>query len=170
MPREIPVGKNHAAIVDDADYEWLSRWKWGPVHSPNTGVIYAGRTIYDASRKSKSGKEAFKKLLMHRLIMDAPKHLQVDHINFNTLDNRRENLRLCTRSQQNMHGRRIKNKTGFRGVTRWFHSGYELYQSRIKWEGRYVGLGYYHDPRDAARAYNDAALEYFGEFAVLNKL
>jgi hypothetical protein len=106
-------------------------------------------------------------LYLHRLVLNAPPDVEVDHRHGDKKDNRRSELRLCNRVQQlgNTRKPRISNaKSQFKGVTRegewWTASGKENYKR--------VRLGSFKDEVDAARAYNDWALKRFGEFALLN--
>lgn len=100
-----------------------------------------------------------------RLIVDAPEGLVVDHINGNPLDNRRENLRLCTVKENNWNRRRrIGGSSRFKGVSR---AG-NRWKAIIWPNGSQKYLGSYADPEEAARAYDRAAAEEYGEFACLN--
>ena len=104
---------------------------------------------------------------MHRLILGVTNpSIFVDHINGNTLDNRKCNLRLCSNAQ-NLHNRGANknNPTKLKGVTI-FEKNY--YRARITAFGKAIHLGLYKDPMAAAQAYNEAAIKYHGEFAKLN--
>jgi hypothetical protein len=152
--KRIPLTQGYEALVDDEDYEWLCESSWSA--TLKRGVPYA------------CGRRKGKFVYMHRLIIDAPSALDVDHINHNSIDNRRCNLRLATRSQNNMNG--LKRNNGrvsrFKGACRdrgkW--RAYIGLNGRIKW------LGFYGTEEEAALAYNRAAIEYFGEFARLNEI
>lgn len=105
---------------------------------------------------------------LHRLIMKAGPGEIVDHINGNPLDNRKENLRI-TNSLGNCRNRRmnIGNKSGYKGVH--FHkNGYWV--SQIQDRGEKIHLGIFLDKKEAAKAYNEAALKYHGEFARINEI
>lgn len=106
---------------------------------------------------------------MHRAITNAPKGMDVDHINGNTRDNRRENLRVCTHAQNLAAGRpakRANSKSKYNGVG-WNKSANQ-WMARIRINGKLTYLGCFKDETAAARAYDKAAREHFGEFARLN--
>lgn len=156
--KKIPLTQSKFALVDDADHDWLSQWKW----------CYHGGGY---ALRSRDGK------LMHRLILDAHKGQQVDHANRNGLDNRRENLRFCDHSQNAANSRlATSNTSGYRGVIRhwppeWRRKGYSpSWTARIQVHKKVISLGYYKSPESAAMAYNEAARKYFGQFAYLNEV
>lgn len=104
---------------------------------------------------------------MHRLITDAPAGLQVDHINGDKLDNRKENLRVCTQHENRMNLAKPKrNSYKFKGVA--FNTQYGKWSANISVNGRANYLGLYISEEDAAHAYDYYAKKYFGEFANLN--
>jgi len=116
-----------------------------------------------------SSKNNGKNCLLHRLIVNASADLQVDHINMNKLDNRRCNLRICTRSQNKYNtAAPSHNTSGFKGVL--WRKNSNKWMARVSVNGKYISLGLYDDILDAARAYNEAALKYHGEFARLNEI
>jgi hypothetical protein len=104
---------------------------------------------------------------MHRLILNAPKGADVDHINGNGLDNRRENLRICSRAE-NLRNRGIQrnNQTGYKGVC--WNKSKNTYTAQIQYEKTTYRLGTYPSAKEAALAYDKAARRYFGKFAKLN--
>jgi hypothetical protein len=151
------------AIVDDDDYEVLMTHKWC--------AHRFGTRFYADSGKSVNGK--IKGFLMHRVIMNVtnPK-IQVDHINGNTLDNRRENLRKCTNSE-NCRNAKMKstNTSGYKGVRPHVvrkKDGKQVWRAMICVDGKDRGLGLFLDKKEAARAYNKAAMRFYGNFAKLN--
>jgi hypothetical protein len=148
--RYIPLTKRQVAIVDAADYEWLSRHRWFTKGRP--GKYYAGRS------------EHGKIILMHREIMKPPPGMVVDHINGNSLDDRRRNMRNCT-PQQNHHNRRFTgNASGFMGV---YPYG-KRWKALITYKGERIVIGIFDDKIEAAHARDRKAIELCGQFAYLN--
>ncbi len=151
----IPLTQGKFTIVDAEDYEWLSKYKWHVDKGDSTD--YAARSI------------AGKNFRMHREILNAPEGLLVDHRNHNGLDNRRENLRLCTASENNMNRRpskRANKSSRFKGVS--WDKRRRRYQAYIQQNGKTVRIGRFKSEIAAAKAYDKKAKELFGEFAYLN--
>jgi hypothetical protein len=155
MSKQIKLTKGMTAIVDDEDYERLSSFKWFFM-----GNKYAARNI-----RCDNGKQ--RPLWMHREIINASEGMQVDHINGNKLDNRRENLRLCTQSQ-NLGNRTYSGdfSSKYKGVS--FSKKRNKWTSGIRINTKRIYLGLYEDEVVAANAYNHAARRLFGEFSLLN--
>ena len=106
---------------------------------------------------------------MHRLVINAQKGTMVDHINRNRLDNRKENLRLCTMQENRRNSAKKKGSASpFKGVMRVTHR--PAWRAFIKYDDKNHYLGYFKSEVEAAQAYNEAAKEHFGEFAVLNQI
>lgn len=164
--RKILVGDNKYALCDDEDYDILIKYKWRMWgHYPRT----------DIGRDFKT---------MHRLIMNAKKGQIIDHIDRNKLNNQKSNLRFCTRSE-NSKNRKASGKSKYLGVA--IHQTNVKYKqkttgkvveyisrpryiSHIKANDKYLHLGLFDCERQAAIAYNNAAIKYHGEFANLNKI
>lgn len=146
------------AIVDDEDYDWLSQWKWSAIW--NGRNWYAFRQPWEKSNR--------KNVYMHRVILGAPDGTDVDHIDTGeTLNNRRENLRLCTVSQNGMNRPFPKNNaSGYKGV--YWNKKDRKWQADICVNQARHHLGQFVDIEDAARAYDEAARKYHGEFAWTN--
>lgn len=148
-------GDGKVALVDDDDYEYLSKFKWWL--SPQGYVRRVGL--------KSSGEE--KSVLMHREIVKCPDGLFVDHINHNTIDNRKRNLRICTPKENS----RNKNKESDSKNT---HKGVKYkndnYEASIVVDGTYIFIGSFTNEIAAANAYNYHAIMYFGEFACLNEV
>ena len=151
--RTIQLTQGQVALVDDEDYGFLMRYKWF-VH-PRPKGEWMARGYVD-------GKE----VLMHRLILNAPAGLTVDHINHNQLDNRRSNLRLCTQGENDRNKRKFKGQSRYKGVTPCGHK----WRAWISLGGRSAYLGTRATEEEAAQLYNEAAIEHYGEFAWLNDL
>lgn len=146
--------------VDDEDYAFLSQWHWTVCRAPRT--IYAKRTYYDFEEGH------LVTVRMHRLLMEAQLGEEVDHRNGNGLDNRRGNLRLCSHEENIMNQRPKGGSSRFKGVSRC--TGSDKWRCRIEGPFGTLWLGQYGTEELAAQAYNDKALELFGEFAKLNEL
>lgn len=154
MSKEIKLTRNKVAIVDDEDYEELNKVKW--YCSPQG---YAVRSIIIDNKKLR--------LQMHRIINKTPDTHDTDHINGNKLDNRKCNLRTVTVLENRQNSFKYSNnKSGYKGV--WFHKYRKKWVAEIKINKEKCYIGIYKNINDVARAYNEYALKYFGEFAKLN--
>jgi hypothetical protein len=155
--KEICLSKGLVTIVDDSDYETLAKHKWfasfGGGGDPNQR--HAARNVGGAL------------VLMHRFILNPPSRMVIDHINGDGLDNRRENLRVCTQ-RQNCANQRIRrdNTSGYKGV--YFNKRDERWVVQIRHRRERIFVGSFKDKNEAALAYNVAAVHYHGEFARLN--
>ena len=151
-------GKDKLALVDDEDFDALNKYKW------HFGSRYVRRCIYiGGGRKNQKNKI----LLMHRVIMNTPDELVTDHINGNTLDNRKENLRICTNAENIRKGKMPKSNTsGFMGVS--WSTEKRKWVARIQFNYKQIIIGYFKDKEDAAKAYDTKAKELFGKFCNLN--
>lgn len=155
--KEIPLSRGKFAIVDDEDFEELSKYKWHyHPHSFNPQKGYAARGVMVLKNKER-------KLFMHRQIM-GPSDSRVDHRNRDTLDNRKQNLRFATSSQNSCNaGISRGNTTGFKGVS--FFKRYRLFTARIKVLGVSNFLGYFDSAEEAGEAYRIASASLHGEFS-----
>lgn len=155
----IPLTKGQQALVDGGDYDRLmgiGRWCYS-----KSG--YAVHYYVDEHGRRKT-------LYMHRVILTralekAGPGMQVDHINHNKIDNRRANLRLATRQQNQAHKRKRSDSTSpFKGVTR--NTG--RWEARIKYGNQRINLGRFKCPEEAAKTYDAASLMLYGDFAGTN--
>lgn len=145
---QIPLTQGRFAICDAADAEAVLRHRWH--------VAKSGKTFYAATTVKN------KRVTMHALLL--PEADEVDHKNRNGLDNRRENIRPCTRSQNAANCPRPIGQSGYRGVYR----KYNGYRAQIKVNGVKYYLGRYDTAEEAAFWYDLAAMSAFGGFATLN--
>lgn len=157
--KKIPLTRGLFALVDDEDYEWLMQWRWHA--NPVKQKVYARRNREDRSME-----------YLHRLVAGAPPHACVDHVNGDPLDNRKENLRVCSFQQNNFntpkkHGSR-RTSSDFKGVCFTQSCPLRPWRSSVIVDGTRKHLGYFATPEEAARAYDAAASRYHGEFAYLN--
>jgi hypothetical protein len=153
--------QNKQTIVDDVDFARLTRWKWF-AHN-RRGYWYAARS------QRENGK--IYTITMSRELLGLKKRdsRQVDHKDGDTLNNRRANLRVATLSQ-NMYNRRSNRNSSsrYKGVS--YHKKTGKWQAQIRIEGNNKYLGVFGSPEEAARSYNEAAKENFGDFACLNRV
>lgn len=155
----IPLASNKGfALIDAEDYGRISKHRWY--------LLKKKHTSYAITSIKTEGK--WKTVRMHRLIMDAPKNKDVDHWDRNGLNNQKHNLRVCTRQQNAMNRREIASSSKYKGVT--FRESEYNWHAHITVNGRRRHLGNFHSEIDAAKAYNEAAIKDFGEFAYLNKI
>lgn len=150
---------NFEIIIDAEDFNKIKEYYWYVGKKPNA--------FYVITNINKNNKRTTLKL--HRLIMDFPENMDIDHINHNTFDNRKTNLRICKHNKNTKnHKININNTSGFKGVT-WFKYT-KKWSVGIFSDGNRVHIGYFDDKIKAAMAYNEAAKKYHGEFANLNNV
>ncbi len=150
--KKISLTQGKYAIVDDEDFEYLSQWKWC-VDKTTYGTFIAVR--WDKNHKSN--------MRLHRLVVDAPDGMQVDHINHDTLDNRKKNLRVVT-CQQNQQNQKPRSNTTskFKGVC--FRQREQKWIAKISENHKQIHLGYFDTEEEAARVYRKKAKELYGEY------
>lgn len=156
--RKIPIYKKVKqvvgyALVDDEDFNLVNETEW----------FISGRKYASATKKVGG---AWKAIYLHKVIMPSKGELVVDHINGDTLDNRKSNLRICTKHQNIINaGKRKDNSSGFRGVYKVKKKGKERWQAKAVLEGRQYHFGYFDSAQEAAEAYKISAKKLYGEFA-----
>lgn len=147
IPLKGKYGNGKEILIDDEDFDSLSSHSWYANHE--------GRPLSCIN---------YKNTYLPRFLLNPPKNMEVDHINGDILDNRRGNLRLATRQQNE---RNKKPKLGrFKGISK----RNDKWRALIKVDGKHVYLGTHATPDAAALAYNEGAMKYFGEFAGLNPI
>jgi len=152
---ELTQGKK--AVIDDIDIPLVAPFKWCAVKC--SGIFYA----------SAYSRELGRSIYLHRLILGFPPS-KVDHKNHDGLDCRRENIRIATNSQNGINSRLSKkSSSGFRGVyLAKDHSRAKPYVAKITIHGKRVFKKYFSTAIEAAKAYDEAADKYHGEFALKN--
>ena len=154
------VGETAYALVDFTDAEEMLKYRWRAFKGSRAKIIYAVRDV------------ARKHVWMHRALLGlaAPDNRtnDTDHINGNGLDNRRFNLRVCTRSQNQFNRHRASSYSGFKGV--WWDKYAGVWRADIRTNGIVTSLGSFTIAEDAAAAYDKAAIELHGAFANTNDM
>lgn len=163
--KKIKVNEKTYALVDDDVFKELNQYKW------SSSCGYARRLTQDPETKKVVN------CFIHTEVMGKREGFQIDHINRNRLDNRRENLRFVTMSQNRMNaGPRKDSKTGYKGVGYIEKNAYKKWKVTIvdaessKTKRKMVFVGYFHTAKEAALAYNKKAFELNGEYAYMNKI
>jgi hypothetical protein len=158
----------YSKIDDDIDFDLVSQYNW-----------YSDSKLgYFKTEKYINGKRNI--IYLHRLVMDAPKDMVVDHIDHDPSNNQKSNLRICTRRDNQRNMSVNKKKKNFKGVhymptlydyrTKRTSNVSKVWKAQITVNNKTKYIGRYYTEIEAAEAYNKAALEYFGEFACLNKI
>ena len=151
--REIQLTQGQIAIIDDEDYEYISGTKWYAWWNPCTRSFYA-----------RTNNKNYCSIYMHRVVLKVfGRKRLVDHINMNTLDNRKENLRICSQSMNMCNrGPTISNASGLKGV--YWGKDNKKWRSRIMVNGKNIHLGRFETAEEAHAAYCNAAKHLHGEF------
>jgi len=149
----IPLTQGYTATIDAADVHLVEAWNWS--------ALVVRNTVYAKRREMSGGKQ--RTILLHRVIMDPPDDMQVDHISGDGLDCRRSNMRQATNSQ-NQHNQRISrnNTSGFKGVS--WQASREKWQANIMVRGKHIYLGRFALPESAHAAYRKASARLHGKF------
>lgn len=150
---EVKLTRGLVTIIDAEDFELVSQWKWCAQRSGNTDYVHR-----------RHGKTTVK---LHRFLLDAPAGMHVDHMNGNGLDNRRENLRLCTQVENRRNSQKQAGSiSDFKGVSK--QKGRDKAWTASLYVGKKRYMQYFFTELEAAIAYDGMAKEHFGEFARLN--
>jgi len=153
MAKALRLHKGASTTLDDADYDRAKAFHW---HKTTNGYV-AGYVVEQGGRR----------VYLHRWLLDAQPGQFVDHIDGNKLNNRRSNLRLVTRSQNQANRRHNRtSRSRYKGVT--WHKRRKRWMARIQVRGRRITIGYFNDPLQAAYEYDAFARNYFGEYARIN--
>lgn len=142
------VGARQGYAMVDLDCSWVDQYLWSKHHSGYAHALINGEQV-----------------AMHRLLTNKPVGMHVDHKNHDRTDNRMQNLRVCSRTENRRNSTKARNNTtGFKGVV----VSYGRYSARIGYLGKKLHLGYYDTPEEAAMAYDKKAIELHGDFALTN--
>ncbi len=151
MTKELHIGINRVTLVDDEDFVYLCQWNWG----------FEGRYAY--RRDYRTGA----KIYLHKVINKTPLGFMTDHINHDKLDNRKENLRTATRNQNEANKpKKLNCSSKYRGVC--WHKQRSKWKAEIKVNQMKKHLGLFENEIEAAKAYDEAAMKAFGDYATLN--
>lgn len=154
--KAILLTKGMVTLIDEQDYERVSQYNWSATKHHDRWYVH--RTAHGQAKK---------KIFLHRFILDAPEGLVVDHINGDSLDNRRSNLRLCSSSENGMNRGKTKlNTSGFKGI--YLNKQTGRWVARIGINGRHIHLGTFDSREVAATVYDEAAQFCHREFAKTN--
>lgn len=156
---QLSLTKGKTTIIDDADFDVLSKYKWFASETNKKGVFYAKAVINK------------KPVYLHRFLLSVTqKSSHVDHIDNDTLNNQRSNLRACTRLQNMYNKKKRVSKAVYTGVSKKIYKGRVYFFASISVNNKPKYLGSFPDERSAAIAFNNAAIKIRGEFAKLNEI
>lgn len=165
--KEIQLTRGKVALVDDEDFDWLNQWKWFALKDKYTD--YARRNLPNINGKRSS-------IMMHRLILGITDfEVEVDHKDHNGLNNQRNNLRQASKSQNLANQNSHKNSSSkYLGVSlvksKYKDRVYFTWRAQIMKDGVKFHLGCYKTEIEAAKSFNNGAIEIHGEFANLNSV
>ena len=162
--RTIPLTQGKVALADDQDYVWLSQWKWHALKR-----VLKKRDAWYAVRCVRTPGGRVIAVYMHVEIaarMGIGQRHKVDHWDGDSLNNQRKNLRAATHAQNCQNRQKQPHSSKYKGVSWENKAG--RWRAQIQVDGRCIFLGYFVREEDAARAYDRAARQYFGDFALLN--
>ena len=167
----------HKVLINEEDWSRVKGYYWGPHSRKKDGTCYIATTIPHPEGGTRScGRLRETRLSLHRFLMNCPKGMEVDHINHNKLDNRKENLRICTRSE---NGKNLRKRVGhgsspYKGVM-YSKKSKDMKNERSKpWfahiisDGVHYHLGMFATKEEAAMVYDEACRKHHGEYGVLN--
>jgi len=159
--KKIPLTKGFVALVDDEDYARVSQYKWCALTRNNYDTVYAVRAVRIGGK--------CKTIMLHRLILNLPRSRkpEVDHKDNNGLNNQKQNLRICTYSENGANQRKTRGASSkYKGVH--WDKGRSKWRSEINVAGCRISLGRFSSEEEAGEAYDKAAYRAFGSFAKLN--
>jgi hypothetical protein len=154
--KEIVLNNSKIAIVSDHRFSELNQWHWHAYKDHN--VWYAVRHTYLPNGKRTT-------IRMHQQIMGSlPDGELIDHRDSNGLNNQDDNLRICSSRQNSQNKRKSRtSRSKYKGI--YFDKEMQKWRARISYEGKRINLGYFFSEKEAAQAYNEAAIKFYGDFA-----
>ena len=159
--KQIELSQGKVALVDDADYESLNQFNWQAIKAYSRDVYYAIKT------EKENGK--WRTISMHRVIMNAPNGMDIDHKDTDGLNNQRYNLRLCTRSQNSLNRKkRVVASSKYKNVH--FSQTHQRWIVRVSKNGTYKSIGVFKTELEAGIIANITMRRYHGKFARPNIL
>lgn len=158
------IFKGLRVVIDEEDYPLFTMFNWYIKTTPSNK-----KYLVSYSQKVVNGKVLYnKKFSLHRVITNAPSDKEIDHINQNTLDNRKCNLRICDKSDNLKNKSKYKNNTtGYKGVTK-KNGRRKKYMTQISIDGKTKFIGSFLTAKEAAEKYDEVCLIHYGEFGSLN--
>lgn len=163
---KIELTQGKFGYCDLEDWERLKECCWHSHKDSTTGNYYVQTNIsifVDGKRKQKI-------VQMHRMILEVENYkIKINHKNFNTLNNCRNNIEICSNAENKQYSKKHKDNTsGYKGVT--WHKKQQCWTVQIGINYKNIHLGSFDNIIDAAQAYNEAAIKYHGKFAILNEI
>jgi len=165
---ESPTHGTFEVLYDAEDEDKINAHTWCVKNVQKQRCFYVYTNVpHPDGGITRTGRRRRTTLKMHRLVVDTPKGMSTDHINGDGLDNRKQNLRICTHAEnQRNRGPQKNNKSGFKGV--YWQKNRKTWYARIQHNKKLLYLGCFKDKKEAAKAYDRKAIELHGEFAWLN--
>lgn len=164
--KEVPLTQGKVALIDSKDYELVSKYKWSAARCGRRDTDFCA-----IGHEKVNGK--YRTLRMHSLLMRPQEGMVVDHINHNPLDNRRSNLRICTRQQNRFNSLApLDNTSGYKGVS-WHQTGggrWGYWRVRFTVNGKRVNGGIFKELKEAVLKYNELARVHHGEFGTIHEV
>ena len=156
--------QGYSVMIDDEDYSIVQQHKWYVDSAIKRGKVYF---FYNDCYCKPDGQRSTHHMFLHRIIMHTPTGLVTDHIDGNTLNCQKSNMRICTQDENNKNIKMPKtNTSGYKGVS--WHKGHKKWRADIHVKGHQISLGIYDSPEDAYKVYCEAKKKYHGPYGRIN--